>query len=252
MSLQETLAIVHGSLDQLQDQEADHVPHIAAVSLWRLHAAGRGIPQRTTYRILSRCLTALGLQTEVVPVVVRIWPSDGPGPMATYGRLHARDEHHGEDWYFVLAMPGIDRFVDAHIPELPAIAGSQLEHHFLQAPYPQLLDLAAIGVNRFDRVIEYRVADPGLQNICDPDCQGDDHIARRLVGEVLDVLRWNDAWRRLEPERWSTLLSLIHELGDDPLLVSKSDDYMVLRSNGELVDFVDLLEAASSPLASGK
>jgi hypothetical protein len=239
-------------LDGLADQEVDCIPHFAAVSLWRLHAAGRDVPQPVTCEVLQRCLTHLDLRVEVVPVVVRIWHPDRERPMAEYGST-ASDVFEAEaDGYFVLVLPDIARVVDAHLPELPAIVGSQLEDRFLQAPFGPKQRVNAFGVNRFDRIVEYRPA---------PVCHRDvwrakrpkegviDTLAESLLAEVLDVLRWHDVWHHLRAGRWPRLTAMMRAVADARLAMAGAGGPVFVYPSGRTAGMGSILAIADASLA---
>ncbi|WP_335990071.1 hypothetical protein [Glycomyces sp. MUSA5-2] len=252
MALSDTFEVVRASLDGLADQETDCIPHMAAVSLWRLHATGRDVPQPVTCEVLRRCLTHLGLQVEVVPVVVRIWRRDADLPMAEYGSGATGGA--ADDGYFLLVLPGLDRAVDAHLPELPSIAGSELEDWFLQSPFGPLQWDSPFGVNRFDRIVEYHPV-PGRQRdqwkAMRPREVDLERLAVSLLAEVIDVLRWRDVWQRLERERWPRLTAMMRAVADARLVQTGDDGPAFVYPGGRTAGISAILESSGEwPIAS--
>jgi hypothetical protein len=236
-------------LDALADQEVDCIPHMAAVSLWRLHAAGRDVPQPVTCEVLRQCFTHLGLQVEVVPVVVRVWQPDAELPMAEYGLSATETSGPADDGYFLLVLPDLARAVDAHLPELPAIVGSQLEERFLQSPFGPQQRTTPFGVNRFDRIVEYHpvpVRQREMWTAKRPP-EGDvESLAMSLLAEVLDVLQWHNAWHRLEAERWPRLTAMMRATADARLRLGGDDGPTFVYPGGRFAGIESVLDVGSA------
>lgn len=238
-SLASTKAIVWAALFNLDDVDPQFIPHQVAATLWMLHGDGGVESNAVACGVVVEALRTVGIAANPIPVGSFVFSPDATeeSEPARYGV--AQEVGAEGDWYFVVWLPTLKRFLDITAADLPEFEGTAKDGSFIQVPVPG----GVIGDEQFivkcagGGMVAY-VPAPKEYHGTWTHVVGDEVLAsvklagRMLAAELVDVLgSWNIR-PRLDNQLYSRLCALIDDVEGDFLSFTDAASYTFMDCSG--------------------